>query len=226
MEVFRAGLFEGKRALVTGGGTGIGYAIAKDLASLGANVLIASRKLEQCQKAADRLNAELKMRGERVGEVSAARCNIRSMDDIENLVTTALERLGKIDFLVNNAGGQFLSPAEDLTPNGWASVVQVNLNGTFLLCRQVFQEWMADNGGSIVNITVGNGNGYPGMCHSGAARAGVENMTKTLSIEWIGSQVRLNCVAPGVIFTPSGATNYGPAVDDLLPKVKPSCMRI
>ncbi|CAM9807131.1 unnamed protein product, partial [Choristocarpus tenellus] len=96
---------------------------------------------------------------------------------------------------------------------------KVNLNGTFLLCKEVYQEWMSDNGGSIVNITVGNANGYPGMCHSGAARAGVENMSKTLAIEWVGSGVRLNCVAPGVIFTSSGATNYGPAVDDLLPKI-------
>ncbi|CAM9333804.1 unnamed protein product [Choristocarpus tenellus] len=123
MDVFRAGLFKGKGAIVTGGGTGIGFRIAKDLASLGANVVIASRKLEQCQQAAAQLNAGLD--NSSGGKVYAERCNIRNADDIVALVRVSLEVLGRLDILVNNAGGQFLSPAEDLTPNGWASVVQV-----------------------------------------------------------------------------------------------------
>jgi len=103
---------------------------------------------------------------------------------------------GKIDFLVNNGGGQFMSPVSSMSSKGWKAVIDTNLNGTFLCCREAFRLWMGDNGGSIVNIIVDMSKGFPGMAHTGAARAGVNNLTMSLALEWIGHGVRINCVAP------------------------------
>ncbi len=133
-----------------------------------------------------------------------------------------IEKYGALDMLVNNAGGQFISTADDLSGRGFAAVVDTNLKGTFLMCREAYNQYMRDNGGSIVNnITIGNRNGMPGMVHSAAARAGVENMTASLCAEWIESDVRINCVRPGIIFTESGFKNYGPVGDDVLKKLLP-----
>ena len=120
---------------------------------------------------------------------------------------------GSLDLLVNNAGGQFVCSAEELSSRGFQAVVNTNLAGTFHACKYAFEYYMRDHGGSIVNITLGNRNGMPNMVHSGAARAGVENMTITLSQEWMESGVRINCVRPGIIWTESGFKNYGPAGD-------------
>lgn len=127
-----------------------------------------------------------------------------------------------LHLLVNNAGGQFVCSAEELSSKGFQAVVQTNLTGTFHVCRAAFEHYMRDHGGSIVNITLGNRNGMPNMVHSGAARAGIENMTITLSQEWMESGVRMNCVRPGIVFTDSGFENYGPAGDSFLEKILPS----
>lgn len=124
--------------------------------------------------------------------------------------------------LVNNAGGQFVCPAQDMSSNGFASVVSTNLQGTFVCCREAYTQYMRDHGGSIVNITLGNRNGMPQMVHSGAARAGVENMTATLCTEWMESGVRINCVRPGIIWTESGFQNYGPAGDMFVDRILPT----
>ena len=124
--------------------------------------------------------------------------------------------------VVNNAGGQFVSAAEDLSRKGFAAVVETNLQGTFLVCQQAYQQYMKDHGGRIVNITLGNRNGMPLMLHSGAARAGIENMTATLCTEWMESSVRINCVRPGIIFTESGFANYGPLGDEFVNLILPS----
>lgn len=124
--------------------------------------------------------------------------------------------------LVNNAGGQFVCAAQDMSSRGFAAVVETNLNGTFLLCREAYTQYMRDHGGSIVNITLGNRNGMPNMVHSGAARAGVENMSATLCTEWIESNVRINCVRPGIIWTESGFKNYGPAGDMFVDRILPT----
>lgn len=124
--------------------------------------------------------------------------------------------------LVNNAGGQFVCSAEDMSTRGFMAVVDTNLKGTFVMCREAYTQYMRDHGGSIVNITLGNRNGMPNMAHSGAARAAVENMTKTLCSEWIESGVRVNCVRPGIIFTNSGFKNYGPAGDLFVEKILPA----
>lgn len=116
-------------------------------------------------------------------------------------ISHIIEKYGGIHMLINNAGGQFTCSAEDMSSNGFASVVDTNLKGTFLCCREAYTQYMREHGGSIVNITLGNRNGMPMMVHSGAARAGIENMTATLCSEWVESDVRINCVRPGIVWT-------------------------
>ncbi|KAG7353522.1 short-chain dehydrogenase/reductase SDR [Nitzschia inconspicua] len=212
---FRNDLFRGKIALVTGGGSGIGFAIATELASLGATVVIASRKKAKCESAAQTVNA-LGYSGRIVVGPST---NIRSEDDIRNLVEHIIKTYGALNLLVNNSGGQFIQESAEISRKGFSAVVETNLRGTFLVCREAYNQYMRDHGGSIVNITIGNRNGMPGMMHSAASRAGVENMTASLCQEWIESRVRINCVRPGIIFTESGFENYGPAGDYFLEKI-------
>lgn len=220
---FRDGLFQGQVALVTGGGTGIGRCIAHELASLGATVVIASRDVSKCEKGAQEINQVLAGRTNAGRVVGASQSlNIKKEETIQDLIASILEEHKRLDIVVNNAGGQFVCPAEDVSNRGFTAVMETNLRGTFLVCREAFNQHMCDNGGSIVNITLGNRNGMPYMMHSGAARAGVENMSATLCTEWMNSNVRVNCVRPGIIWTDSGAENYGQAVDVLLDRVLPS----
>ncbi len=206
---FRDNLFLSKVALVTGGGTGIGRTIAKELAILGATVVISSRDESKCKVAAQELNQEIQSyhNGQGNGNppkgkvVAGPSCSIRNEEDVENLIAHIVETYGGIHMLVNNAGGQFVCSAEDMSAGGFAAVVDTNLKGTFLCCREAYTQYMRDHGGSIVNITLGNRNGMPHMVHSGAARAGIENMTATLCSEWMESDVRINCVRPGIIWT-------------------------
>eukprot|EP00638_Chattonella_subsalsa_P002217 CAMPEP_0117762332 /NCGR_PEP_ID=MMETSP0947-20121206/17867_1 /TAXON_ID=44440 /ORGANISM="Chattonella subsalsa, Strain CCMP2191" /LENGTH=284 /DNA_ID=CAMNT_0005583603 /DNA_START=1 /DNA_END=855 /DNA_ORIENTATION=+ len=215
MSVFRNNLFEGKVAIVTGGATGIGLAITQELASLGCNVAVASRKIDICEKVADQLNKSESV----TGTVAGFGLNIRDEEAIMSFIKNVLQRFGRVDFLINNAGGQFISPAEAIPSKGFRAVVDTNLTGTFLMCQAAYNLWMKENGGAVVNIVMSNRNGFPLMAHSGAARAAVENMTKTLAVEWVSSGVRINCVSPGIIFTESGIKNYGPLADKLLPKL-------
>lgn len=201
MSVFRPGLFKGKVALVTGGGSGIGKAIATELNSLGCKVVIASRNLEKLEKAA----GEISQHGEAVTPIQ---CNIRKPDEVESAVHKVLEQTNRIDFLVNNGGGQFLSRAEDMTIKGWNAVIETNLTGTFLMSQEVFKRYLKSNGGAIVNITCDMFRGFPMMAHTGAARAAVDNLTKSLSVEFAESGVRVNSVAPGVIFSKTAKDNY------------------
>jgi peroxisomal trans-2-enoyl-CoA reductase len=216
---FRAGLFHGKVGLVSGGGTGIGLSVAYELASLGATVVIASRNQETCKESADRINQQLASTLAAGQVVAGPSTNIRSEADIRSLIAFVVETFGSLDLLVNNAGGQFLCEAADISRKGFAAVVETNLLGTFLMCREAYTQYMQEHGGSIVNITIGNRNGMPMMSHSAASRAAVENMTATLSTEWIQSKVRINCVRPGIIFTESGFQNYGPAGDYFMDRI-------
>jgi peroxisomal trans-2-enoyl-CoA reductase len=208
--------------MYVGGGTGIGKVIATELAYLGGTVVIVSRDKEKCELAAKEINQTLKQQHGGQGRVVVGpSTSIRDASQIEEMIAYVIETYRSLDMLVNNAGGQFVSAAEDLSDRGFGAVVNTNLTGTFLVCREAYNQYMRDHGGSIVNITIGNRNGMPGMVHSAAARAGVENMTASLCAEWMESSVRINCVRPGIIFTESGFKNYGPMGDQFLEKLLP-----
>ncbi len=206
--IFRPGLFENRVAIVTGGGSGIGFAIARDLGMLGAKVAIASRKQERI----DAAKAELAKAGV---HVFGAACDIRETEQVAKLVDTVMKELGPIDVLVNNAGGQFPTAAENLTTKGWDAVIRNNLSGTFYMTQAVATKSMIPRKkGRIVNIIANVARGFPGMIHTGAARAGVENMTKTLAVEWAQYDIQVNAVAPGVIRS-SGVDQYPPEIVEM-----------
>jgi NAD(P)-dependent dehydrogenase (short-subunit alcohol dehydrogenase family) len=199
--IFRDGLLDGRVCVVTGGGTGIGAATARELASLGATVVVASRSLEHIEPAAEGLSAAVgrKVHGDIV--------DIRDRDGVAAFVERTLQRHGRIDLLVNNGGGQFFSPAEQIRPKGWDAVIATNLTGTWNMTRGVADAWMLEHGGKVVSVTMLTQRGFPGMAHSVAARAGVEAMTRTLAVEWARHGILINCVAPGLIAS-SGMKTY------------------
>lgn len=212
--VFRQGLFAGKVVVVTGGGSGIGRCISHELASLGAHVVLVGRKQEKLQT----VLGEIQEDG---GSASFAVCDIRDEDRVRDVVAEIISTQGRIDGLVNNAGGQFPAPLAFTTKKGWDAVVATNLTGGFLMSREVYTQWMKDHAGSIVNIVADMWRGMPGMGHSGAARAGMINFTKTAAVEWSACGVRVNAVAPGWIAS-SGMDTYPDYVKATIPELKKS----
>ena len=204
--VYRAGLFDGQVVLVTGGGSGIGRCTAHELASLGATVALVGRSREKV----DAVREEIEADG---GRASVHACDIREESKVRSVVAEALEAHGRIDGLVNNAGGQFPAPLAAISARGWDAVVRTNLTGGFLMARECYTQWMGANGGSIVNMIADMWNGMPGMGHSGAARAGMLNLTETAALEW--APVRVNAVAPGWIAS-SGMDRYPPEMKSLI----------
>jgi citronellol/citronellal dehydrogenase len=213
--VFRPGLFGGQVAVVTGGGSGIGRCTAHELASLGAKVALIGRKIEKL----DGVKAEIAKAG---GEARAYPCDIREEESVKTSIAKILADFGRVDMLVNNAGGQFAAPLESISAKGWDAVVRTNLTGGFLMARECYTQWMKNaGGGAIVNIIADMWQGMPGMGHSGAARAGMLNFTETAAFEW--APVRVNAVAPGWIAS-SGLDNYPPEMTAhirSLPKLVP-----
>ncbi|MEL6191584.1 MAG: SDR family oxidoreductase [Bacteroidota bacterium] len=198
--LLRENSFKDKVVLVTGGRSGIGYQIAKDFLQLGAKVMICSRKEEKLAKAAEELSA--------FGELAYHACDIRQTEQIQELAGKVKERFGKLDILINNAGGQFPALSEYINDKGWSAVINNNLNGTFFMTREMANAFfIPQKGGIIVNIIADILRGFPGMAHTGAARAGVENLTKTLSMEWSQFNIRINAIAPGIIDS-SGLDTY------------------
>jgi citronellol/citronellal dehydrogenase len=201
--IFAPGILSGQVALVTGGGSGIGLATAREMIRLGARVAICGRTPAKLEAA----RAELEAAG---GTVLARPCDIREPGQVEELVRTVLAEWGRLDIVVNNAGGQFPSPAQHISPNGFLAVVKNNLVGTFHVCREVANQWMIpQKGGRIINVIANIYRGFPGMVHTGAARAGVENMTMTLAVEWAQFGILVNAIAPGIIKS-SGTAQYPP----------------
>ncbi len=199
--IFKSGLFDGHVAIVTGGGSGIGYSTALALGELGAKIAICGRTKEKLE------GASAKMRGRGI-DVFDAVCDIRDPAQIDAFADAVKERFGAVSVLVNNAGGQFPTTAETVTTRGWEAVIRNNLNGTFFMTQAIANKHMiAAQRGRIVNVIANIARGFPGMVHTGAARAGVENMTKTLAVEWASYNVQVNAIAPGIIQT-SGTDQY------------------
>ncbi|HSN84498.1 MAG TPA: SDR family oxidoreductase [Polyangiales bacterium] len=213
-QLYADGLFSNEVALITGGGTGIGLAAATEMGLLGAKVAICGRRPEPLRQAV----AALESQGI---EAYGAPCDIREADAISEYVDSVLDRFERIDILVNNAGGQFPTRAESLSPKGFAAVIRNNLIGTWTMTHAVANKAMIpQKRGRIVNIIAQIIRGFPGMVHTGAARAGVDNMTKTLAVEWAMHGIRVNAVAPGVIVT-SGTKQYPPELLDTAEKANP-----
>ncbi|MSP93441.1 MAG: SDR family oxidoreductase [Myxococcales bacterium] len=205
--VLRADLFAGCVVWVTGGGSGIGRAIAHELASLGAHVVLSGRRVDRLDKVA----GEVRDDG---GAASVVALDIRDDVACGVAVQHIVAEHGRLDGLVNNAGGQFASPAALIRPKGWRAVIDTNLNGTWFATHAAFSHWMAEHGGAIVNVVADMWNGFPGMAHTGAARAAVVNLTQTLAVEWASSGVRVNAVAPGFIAS-EGLANYPVEVQEV-----------
>ena len=211
--VFRAGLFDGQVALITGGATGIGFGIAELLGSLGAHVVIASRKLEHLDAAA----ATLRERGSRV---SVATVDVRDPERVKAMVEQVQRDAGRIDLLVNNAAGNFYAPSETLSPNAWKAVIEIDLNGTFFCSQAVLPLMKAQNGGRIVSISMTlHYRGWPLMAHATAAKAGIDALTRTLALEWARYGIRVNAVAPGPIPTEGVRRAFAPPGGSSVPDV-------
>jgi len=206
--VFAPGLFDGQVVIVTGGGSGIGRCCAHELASLGAHVVLVGRNADKLQAA----QAEIDQDG---GRASHAVCDIRSEEAVRATVAGVLAAQGRIDALVNNAGGQYIAPLSGISAKGWGAVLDTNLTGGFLMARECFAQHMQKAGGAIVNIVADMWGSMPNMGHSGAARAGMVSFTETAALEWAAQGVRVNAVAPGYIAS-SGMDHYPPEAGDML----------
>jgi citronellol/citronellal dehydrogenase len=203
--LFSPSLLHGQVAIVTGGGSGLGRETALELARCGARVVVCGRREEPLQE-----TAALDSRG----LVQALVCDIREEHQVDSMVDEVLARHGQVDLLVNNAGGQFLAPAESITPKGFRTVIRLNVEGTWLVTHAVAIKAMilSGRGGKVFSVTLSPHNGMPGMAHSGAARAAVENLMRTLSVEWARFGIRMLALAAGQFETQTLLTKYPQAI--------------
>ncbi len=200
---------EGQSVVVTGASSGIGKATAEAFARDGANVVICSREQENVDPVAERINAR------DGGEALAVECDVTNREAVEALVEATADSFGSVDCLVNNAGASFMASFEDISENGWKTIVDINLHGTYH-CTQAAGEYLAEGGGTVVNLaSVAGQQGAPYMSHYGAAKAAVINLTSTLAFEWASDGVRVNCIAPGFVATPGVESQMGITAEDV-----------
>jgi citronellol/citronellal dehydrogenase len=200
--IFAPGLLDGQVCVVSGAGTGLGRAAALELAGLGATVVGCGRRAEPLAEMVEQVTAA-------GGKAESEPMDIRDEDAVEKLMDGVVERHGRIDLLVNNAGGQFLSPAEAISPKGFRTVIELNVQGTWQMTHAAATKaFIPQGGGKVVSITVSPHMGFPGMVHTGAARAAVENMMRTLSVEWARFQIKTVAIAVGQFDTETLRTKY------------------
>jgi len=209
MEYFEKSVLKNQFIVISGAGSGIGKCFAKMAVSLGAKVALCGRRLELLEETAKEINYEYGN-----GKVIYSSCDIRDIKKVEEFGKFVLKEFGRVDVLVNNAGGQFPINAEALTAKGFDAVIRNNLNGTFnMISTFANLAFIPQNSGKIINIIANIIRGFPGMVHTGAARAGVDNMTKTLSVEWARFGITINSIAPGIIVSSTknnGTDRYPP----------------
>ena len=210
--VFAPGLLRGQVILVTGGGSGIGRCTAHELASLGAHVVLVGRNPDKLSATAQEIIGD-------GGQASWHSTDIRNEGDVKAMVAQVVQQHGRIHGLVNNAGGQYISPLANTSAKGWQAVIDTNLTGGFLVARECFNQSMQAHGGAVVNIVADMWGSMPGMGHSGAARAGMVSFTETAALEWAAQGVRVNAVAPGYIAS-SGMDHYPPEAGPMLREMR------
>ncbi|AGB15142.1 dehydrogenase of unknown specificity, short-chain alcohol dehydrogenase like protein [Halovivax ruber XH-70] len=204
----------GETAIVTGASRGIGRSIAETFAAGGANVAICSRSMDRIGPVADAIEES-----DAPGEALAVECDVRDRESVEAFVDETVDAFGDIDILVNNAGGEFVAPFEDISQNGWETIMDLNLTSV-VHCSQLAGEVMREgDGGVIVTLSSVNGqHAAPGESHYGAAKAAIIRLTETLAAEWAGDGVRVNCIAPGLVQTPGVAETLGVQSEDMPPR--------
>jgi NAD(P)-dependent dehydrogenase (short-subunit alcohol dehydrogenase family) len=192
--MFNNDTLQGRAALITGGGTGLGLEIATAYARLGAAVMLVGRNEERVQAAAEALGRE-------GAKAAAAKCDVRNYDEVKAAVEATVERFGSLDILVNNAAGNFVCPSAELSPNGFRTVIDIDLNGTFYGCHAAYPHLKASrHGGSIISIITMLGvSGWPGAVHAASAKGGILSLSRTLAVEWGGDGIRVNTISPGPI---------------------------
>ena len=210
--VFSAGLLTGQVILITGGGSGIGRCTAHELASLGAHVVLVGRNPDKLTATTQEITGD-------GGQATWHSCDIRREGDVQAMVAQVVQQHGRIHGLVNNAGGQYISPLAKTSAKGWQAVIDTNLTGGFLVARECFNQSMQAHGGAVVNIVADMWGSMPGMGHSGAARAGMVSLTETAALEWAAQGVRVNAVAPGYIAS-SGMDHYPPEAGPMLREMR------
>jgi NAD(P)-dependent dehydrogenase (short-subunit alcohol dehydrogenase family) len=200
----------GDTAVVTGASSGIGRAVAEEFAADGANVVVCSREQENVDPVAVGIEES-----DRTGSALAVECDVTDREAVEALVEATVEEFGGLDVLVNNAGASFMANFEDISPNGWQKILDINLGGTYN-CAQAAEDHLKSGGGSVVNVaSVAGQQGAPYMSHYAAAKAAVVNLTRSLAFEWASDGVRVNCIAPGFVATPGLASQMGISADDV-----------
>jgi len=215
MQIFRQDLLGGNICVVSGAGTGLGRATAIELASLGATVI-------GCGRRPDPIEETVRMIREAGRVAERETTDIRDAEAVDALFDGVLERHGRVDVLVNNAGGQFMSPAEAITPKGFRTVIELNVQGTWQMTHAAATKaFIPQRSGKVVSVTLSPHQGMPGMVHSGAARAAVENMMRTLSIEWARFNIKLCAVAAGQFDTEVIRTKYPPQVSENVARTIP-----